>query len=546
MAFEKVLAATALPRGSKQVVKTGTAGETEILLVHTEEGTLHAVEPKCPHAGAPLVEGAVCNGRLICPWHMGTFALAGEALPEGTVLEPPPLRSLKHYAVKSESGLILVDPSPLNAPSLARFDDNAPAATAGADQHVVAIGGGAAATAAICTLRQAGFAGRITLIDPVASEPADRTNLSKMTLAGKKPVDTLPLWSPDERDKLKIERVTASVIALDGEAGRLHTSDQQTIFFDAALLATGGQPKTLGIPGDTLPQVHTIRHVPDVEAINVLIGAPLGDDPKGKRVVLIGDSFIAFEAASALKTRGLDATLVCRSPQPFSKKFGETPAQALVGLHQANGVTLKLGAEAREILEAGTEAGEAAGTALQVMLKSGETLAADLVIVAIGVRPATDFSHGLLLEEDGGITVDASLQVQKKLWVAGDIAAVNGVRIEHWRVAQQHGRVAADSILDAMGHSRSGMTAATTAALVPFFWTAHFGKRFGYAGHAEHWDDLQVDGSLPDLKFLAYFLKGGTVAAVLGCGRDAALAMLAETMRAPLTLEQARKAVAKA
>ncbi len=523
MALEKVLAIAELPAGTKKAIKVG---ETEILLVHIEDGGLYAVEAKCPHAGGPLEQGAVCNGRLICPWHMGTFEL--EAGAPGTLIEPPPLRSLKHYAVQRDGDSISVDPVALNSPSLANYDDHALVAATGADRHVVTIGSGAAATAAVCALRQGGFGGRISMLDPVTSEPTDRTNLSKMALAGKKPLDTLPLWSAYDKAKLNVERVQASVATLDGNAGTLTTDDGQTVQFDAALLAVGGVPGKLGIPGEDLPHVHSIRHVTDVEAIASVIG----DEPKGKQVVLIGDSFIAFEAASALTARGLQATLVCRSPQPFSRKFGEAPAQTILALHQANGVTLKLGAEAREI------------TAGAVTLKSGESLPADLVIVAVGVNPATGFSHGLQLEKDGGVLVKEDLKAAARVWVAGDIAAVNGTRIEHWRLAQQHGRTAAAAML-----REPGVQATPGNELlhnVPFFWTAHFGKRFGYVGHAESWDDIQVDGSLGENNFLAYYSQGSAVQAVLGCGKDAAMAMLAESMRKTLTLEQARGVAAQA
>ncbi len=517
MALEQALALRELPAGSKKAVKLG---ETEILLVHTSEGDLYALEAKCPHAGAPLEQGAVCDGRLICPWHTGTFALD-----TGLLVEPPPLRSLRRYAVQVSGEAILVDPEPRNSPSFASHD--APTATpkVGEGLHVVTIGGGAAAAAAVCSLRQGGFGGRITVIDPVADEPVDRTNLSKMTLAGKKPLGSLPLWNPAEQAALQVDRLVAKVKQLDGDAGTLRTESGETLHFDAALLAPGGVPRKLGIPGEDLPHVHVIRHVADVETISALIG----DDPKDQQVVLIGDSFIAFEAASALATRGLRATVVCRSPQPFSEKFGESPAQAILALHQANGVTLKLGTEAAAITLQG------------VTLKSGETMPAMLVIVAIGIQVAADFAHGLGREEDGGIPVTDTLKAAEKLWVAGDAASVNGTRIEHWRLAEQHGRVAAAGMMAGLAG-----TASPRYAGVPFFWTAHFGKRFGYVGHAAKWDELQVDGSLGDTSFLAYYIKNNAVDAVFGCGRDAALAMLAEKMRGTLSLEQARQAAASA
>lgn len=519
MAWEQALAAAELPAGAKKAVKLG---EAEILLVHTDAGELHAFEAKCPHAGAPLEQGALCNGRLICPWHAGTFELA-----TGRLVEPPPLRSLRRYQARIEDGQILVNPEPENATSLANHDDHAPAAAIGEGQHVVTVGGGTAAAAAVCALRQGGFAGRITMIDPVADEPVDRTNLSKMALAGKKPIE--PLLPVEQAEKLRIERIRSKVAALDGQAGSLRTEDGQDLAFDAALLAPGGKPRKPGLPGEDLPQVHTLRNARDVEAIT----AGLGQDAKGKRVVLVGDSFIAFEAASALTGRGAQATVVCRSPQPFANKFGEGPAGALLALHRKNGVELKLGAEAREI------------GPTSVTLQSGETLPADVVILAVGVEPATRFNNGLQLEEDGGVPVDASLRAGRKLWVGGDIAAVNGTRIEHWRVAEQHGRVFAAAVLKGPG-VQTPAPAGQDLHEVPFFWTAHFGKQFRYVGHAEKWDSLEVDGSLEDTKFLAYYTQGNAVKAVFGCGQDPAIAMLAERMRKTLTLEEARRAAAAA
>ena len=512
-----MLSAADLPSGSKKAVKLG---ETEILLLHTSDGALHALEAKCPHAGAPLEQGAVCNGKLICPWHTGTFELA-----TGRWLEPPPLRSLKRYEARIEDGVVLVNPVPVNAPSLANHDDRLPATAVAAEKHVVTIGGGAAATAAVCALRQGGFAGTLTVLDPVADEPVDRTNLSKMTLAGQKPVE--PLWKPEEAAALRVDRVRARVTALDGDGGSLTTADGQTIRFDAALLAPGGAPRKPGLPGEDLPHVHTIRHSADLDAIT----ATLGPEPKGRRVVLLGDSFIAFEAASALTQRGLQATLVCRSEQPFASKFGEAPADAILALHKANGVTIRTEAEASSI------------AAKSVTLQTGETLPADLVIVAVGVQPATEFDHHLPLEKDGGIPVDDSLHPAAKLWVGGDVASVHNTRIEHWRLAEQHGRSAAAGILRSF--NAPGVPHAEALHQVPFFWTFHFGKRFGYVGHASEWDALEIDGS-PEAEFLAYYVRTNAVNAVFGCGKDTQMAMLAEQMRKTLTLEEARKAAADA
>jgi NADPH-dependent 2,4-dienoyl-CoA reductase/sulfur reductase-like enzyme len=125
------------------------------------------------------------------------------------------------------------------------------------------------------------------------------------------------------------------------------------------------------------------------------------------------------------------------------------------------------------------------------------------------------------------------------IYAAGDIArfplprSAETVRIEHWRVAQQHARVAAANM--------AGVEERYVG--VPFFWTYHFGKNLEYLGHASQHDDVVIDGDLDAQDFIAYLLHEGQVAAVVACQREAATARLAEAMRASLTLDEARRAV---
>jgi NADPH-dependent 2,4-dienoyl-CoA reductase/sulfur reductase-like enzyme/nitrite reductase/ring-hydroxylating ferredoxin subunit len=511
MSGVRVLKEADLPLGSKKAIKIG---ETEILLVHLPgskgvEPTIAAVEAKCPHAGAPLEQGALCDGKLVCPWHAATYSL-----PAGTWLEPPTMRSLKTYSVRVEDGSIFVDPEPRTSPTIAGDSYTQP--LAGDIRHFVLLGAGAASATAVCTLRQRGFAGKITVVDPMPEEPVDRTNLSKMALSGDKKLDALPLWKPEERASLAIERITGEASLLDVEEKQIKLATGEVLHYDAALIATGGEPARLGIPGEDMAHVHTLRHVVDLEAI-------LKDAPEGARAVIIGDSFIAFETASALCKRGLAVTLVCRSKAPFTEKWGEAAADALLAMHVSHGIKVELEAEAASIQSAA------------VLLKNGRELAADVVLVAIGIHPRTQFAGQLPGDDKQRIRVGFDLRCAPAVWAAGDVTAVESpsgsTHIEHWRVAQQHGRVAALSMLGE-----------TETLGVPFFWTYHFGKRIAYAGHAESWDEMVVDGDLSAFKFLIYYLKGDKVAAVLGCGEDTAIAALEHRLRAPLTLEEARAA----
>jgi apoptosis-inducing factor 3 len=489
----KVLEKHDLPLGSKRVVK---AGETEVLLIHCEAG-ITAVQSKCPHAGGPLEEGAICNGRLICPWHMGTFALPG-----GELVEPPAMEPLKSYPVHVRNEGIFVDDEPNAA-------NSGQAASFGGDKVFLIVGAGAAGSMAVATLREKGYTGHIAVVDPVKEEPVDRTQLTKDALAGKIPLDQIALES---FSTVKIDRVQASLKKFSAAQREASFSDGTAIQFDRALIATGGTPKGLDIPGAEL--AHVIRHSQDVKRIHEALEGK-------KQVVILGGSFIALEAASALVEKGLQVTVAAKEPLPFAKQFGDRASGALQQLHRSHGTNFRLGVEILSITAEGVEIHNGS---------TSETLRADAVIAGIGVTPALDFSHDLPVADDGGIRVDNSLIAAANVWVAGDIAAVNKSRIEHWRVAQQQGRVAA---LAMMGDE-------ACYEGVPFFWTYHFGKRIDYLGASDQWDEIVFDGDPEGMKFIAIYLKheGGEriVEAILSCERESETAMLAEMMRSPITM----------
>lgn len=298
------------------------------------------------------------------------------------------------------------------------------------------------------------------------------------------------------------------------------------------MLATGGVPTRLKIPGTDLPHVFTLRHSEDLRRMQPMLGGEGEGD--GKHAVLIGDSFIAFEAASALKQRGLEVTVLAQSDLPFAKKFGPVVAQAMLSLHKSKGVTILGNTEAASITEKEVELKDAHGAS------RGDHLPADVVITAIGVKPALDYletAPGVKLAEQGGVAVSRDLQVTPGVWAAGDIASVDGTRIEHWRLAEQHGQ----TIAAAMLASVTGSAAPEAFSGVPLFWTTHFGKRFNYAGHADNWDRIEYAGDPMQLDFLAFYVKNDQVAAVLECGRDTALAALMEPLRQPLSLAEAKR-----
>ena len=202
--------------------------------------------------------------------------------------------------------------------------------------------------------------------------------------------------------------------------------------------------------------------------------------------------------------------------------MGARVGGAFVLLHVKRGVRFRLGCEVSAI--------EGAGEVRAVVLGDGSRIEADLVVIGFGVSPVTGFVDGVVTRDDGGIEVDAELRAADGVFAAGDVAwfPARGegarIRVEHWRVAEQQGRVAA---LNMLGR---GMRYES----VPVFWTIQYMKRLDYVGHAEAWDDVVVHGDLGKPEFLAYYVKDGLVRAAVGMDRDrdtAALIALFEMRR---------------
>ncbi len=223
------------------------AGDADIVIVR--DGTLvTAFAATCPHAGAPLADGAVCDHHLVCPWHKATFRVS-----DGAVLEPPALDALTRYPVHIEGDDVLISPAPVST-------ERTIAAPAG--PIVLIVGSGAAGTAAAVALRDLGFSGRVTMIGNEAPEPYDRTVLSKFVLADMKPSDVQPLRSNGYWAEHRIDRMDATVVRLDAAARQVHLADGKVLDYDAAVLATGAIPHRPTLPGMTLQGVFIAAQPP--------------------------------------------------------------------------------------------------------------------------------------------------------------------------------------------------------------------------------------------------------------------------------------------
>ncbi|HEX8294620.1 MAG TPA: FAD-dependent oxidoreductase [Pyrinomonadaceae bacterium] len=485
-------------------MKEVSAGGTRILLARVGD-EFHAVGATCPHYGAPLAEGALCGARVVCPWHHACFDVT-----TGGLEEPPALDSLPRYEVRVEAGRVLArvpdEAGDRVPPRMSRRD--------AADARVfVILGAGAAGYAAAQTLREDGFRGRVVLVTREDRAPYDRPNLSKDYLQGNAEPGWMPLRPEEFYRGHDIELLCGrEVTRVDAAAKAVTFRGGDTLTYDALLVATGGSPRRLHIPGSDLRNVCLLRSFFDADSV-------IETARRSKRCVVVGASFIGMEAAASLRARGLDVTVVAPSREPFESTLGPEVGALFRRAHEAQGVRFKLGSIVYRF--EGTSAVEA------VALEGGERIEADMVLAGVGVHPATSFLEGVTLDEGGAVVVDAHMRAADGLYAAGDIASFpdprtgGRVRIEHWRTAQQQGRVAA--------HNMAGR--GTTFDGVPFFWTRQFDTGLLYVGHAARWDEVVYQGEVAAQDFLAFYVKGGRVLAAAGVNRDRDVAAIEELMR---------------
>ncbi len=478
----------------------------ELVLLVRRGGELLAVGALCTHFGAPLETGLLVNDTVRCPWHHACFSLR-----TGEALRAPALDPLARWSVERRDGRAYITGKQEPRDPLAPI---APATSAplGHPKSIVIVGAGGAGSAAAEMLRREGYQGRLTLLDGEAEVPYDRTNLSKS-------------FSPDDEQHLalrpagfyadhSINLVQGEVTALDVSGRRVLLADGSVHPYEALLLATGAEPVRLDIPGHDRPHVHVLRSLADHRAI-------MNGAGRAQRAVVLGASFIGLEVAAALRGLGLEVHVVAPDETPLLKVLGPELGAMVQALHQEKGVVFHLQQTATAI------------EADAVVLKNGERLPADLVVVGIGVRPRLALAEAAGLALDRGVVVNEYLETSVPgIYAAGDMArwpdphTGERIRVEHWVVAQRQGQTAARNLLG----QRQRFDA------VPFFWSKHYDLSIRYTGHAERWDALVVDGPLAQRAGSVAFVRQGQTLAVASVKRDL------DNLRAEVVLEAYGKA----
>ena len=378
-----------------------------------------------------------------------------------------------------------------------------------ADRHVAyaLIGGGLAAGNCARWLRESGADGPILLIGREPDLPYNRPPCSKGYLQGSESRDDT-LFRPSEwYEEQQVEALTrVSVKSLDLSERSVELSDGQSVSFDKALVATGSGVRRLSVGGAELEGIHYLRTLGNSDTIR--------DDASGKRVVLIGGSYIASEVAASLTERGSSCSLVMLESVALSRNFGEQAGRFFQGRLEEHGIAVHGDDELERFEGAG-------GRVTRVITKSGRRLDADAVVIGVGAVPDVRLARtaGLEIGERGGVLVDSRLQTAVPgVYTAGDIAEYESVvhggrrlRVEHWDVAFNQGKTAALNMLDRdQPHD-----------VVPYFFSdLSDWASLEYIGPAAEWEQEVVRGSIDDGEFSIFYLHDGRVAGALSVGRS--------------------------
>jgi NADPH-dependent 2,4-dienoyl-CoA reductase/sulfur reductase-like enzyme len=376
-------------------------------------------------------------------------------------------------------------------------------------QNVVVVGASLAGLRACETLRTRGFGGRVTLIGAEDEVPYDRPPLSKKLLAGDWEADRIRLRKADDFASLELDlRLGRRALALDTVARRVDLDDGSTVAYDGLVIATGATPRQLpGQPDlDGIVELRTLADSLDLRSR--LRGGTA-------RVTVIGAGFIGLEVAATARQAGCEVTVLEGARAPLIRGLGAELGAAVAAVHPQHGVDLRC-----KVRIAGIEGAE--GRVTGVRLADGSFVASDVVLVGIGVAPATEWLDGSGLQLRDGIVCDETLWTGAPgVYAAGDCARWRNLvfdghddvemRVEHWTNAAEQGAAAAANLLA----TADGGTAVPYEA-VPFFWSDQFDRRIQFVGRAHGGDEVHVFAGDVDGFFAALYGHGGRLRGVLG------------------------------
>jgi NADPH-dependent 2,4-dienoyl-CoA reductase/sulfur reductase-like enzyme len=365
-----------------------------------------------------------------------------------------------------------------------------------ADVRYLLIGGGVASYNAAKQIRRADPDGSILIACDEPVPPYDRPPLSKEYLRGEKTFSDLAYEPADGLQSSGIQLALSNPIASIDAAGRIaRGASGPSIRFEKALIATGGRPVHLNLPGVDLAGVHYLRAVADADGI-------AAEAKPGRRAVVLGGGFIGVELAASLTQRGLSVTVIETLPRIWAR-FAEEQLSSFIQRYCSDrGVVFRTETAVTEL--------RGKGQVSQVVTASGDSLPADLVCIGVGIRPNVEVGSTAGLAVDNGILVDEFLRTSSpNIYAAGDVISfldpISGRRrrVEHWGHAEYSGQMA--------GKNMAGGESAYD--FLSYVWSDIFDLHLEFAGDETEHDTVLQRGSLDDRSFAILYLKEGRITA---------------------------------
>ncbi len=364
-------------------------------------------------------------------------------------------------------------------------------------ETIAIVGAGHAAGQAIATLRQKKFGGRIVLIGDEPYLPYQRPPLSKKYLAGELAVERLYVKPAAFYGDAQIElRLNTRVSDVDRSTRRLTTSNGNEVAYDKLILATGSRVRKLQVEGCELEGIHYLRGIADVDGIRAAAS-------KGARVVIVGAGYIGLEVAAVCRQRGLDVTVIEMADRVLSRVVSTQVSDFYQRTHASHGVKL--------LLATGLSGFHGNGKVHSVNTGDGQVLAADFVVIGVGILPNVELAESAGLEVNDGIVVNDKCQTSdSNIYAVGDCTShPNAIydtqlRLESVHNAVEQAKTAASNICGVEMHY----------AQVPWFWSDQYDLKLQIAGLSQGYDTTILRGNPESASFSCLYLKDGILIAV--------------------------------
>jgi 3-phenylpropionate/trans-cinnamate dioxygenase ferredoxin reductase subunit len=364
----------------------------------------------------------------------------------------------------------------------------------------IIVGGGLAGASAAEGIREIDKNGSILIIGEEPNTPYHRPPLTKGLWTGKKTVQDIFVWKDDFLSRLNIEmKPGTKVVSVNPDAKTVTDSSGGMYGFGKLLLATGGTPKRLPVPGGDLPEVSYYRALEDYLKVSERA-------KEGKSAVIIGGGFIGTEIAAALALKNLRITMIFPHNRPCFRVFPDYLGMHVLKMYRERGISV--------LTNDAPAAIEKTDGAVRVLTKNGMTLETDICIAGIGISPETGLARSARLAVADGILVNSFLQTSHPdIYAAGDNAAypektlVKTMRFEHWDNALNQGKQAGKNMAGAQEHY----------TYMPYFFSDLFDLGYEAVGEIDSRLESRAEWKEKNVKGIVYYLKGTKIHGVLLC-----------------------------